>query len=370
MFERIASRTRGAAGTLLLVAAVAVAAELVSAGSPALTRSVVVALSLLVIVVALYLFVGNSGVMSFGHVSFVAIGAYTSGILTVPLPLRHVLLPHLPGVLLSAQWPTPAAVLAGGACAALIAAMLGLPLVRLAGIAAGIGTLALLVIVHVVALHWDAVTRGSGTFLGVPMDTSVESALAWVAAAAVFTRLYEASRWGRRLRASLGDPVAAAAVGIDVARERYIAFVASAFFAGVGGALYAHFLGSFSPDTFYLSMTFLVVAMVVVGGVTSLTGVVLGSLLLSVLSELMIRLEDGVRFAGTSLTAPTGSREIVLALAMLAALIASPGATAGALRRFRRRMAGGPSGTTESSTLPRVPTSSLRRGTTVPKDGR
>lgn len=321
-------RVRPYAPTLGLLVVLSVVAELVSAISPLLTRATILALTIVLMAVALQIFVGNSGILSFGHASFVAIGAYTAGILTIPVELRHVLLPHLPGLMLATQLSTPTATAVGGLAAAGFAAVVAVPLVRLSGVGAGIATLALLVIVHVVASNWDAVTRGSGTFLGVPMDTTVESALAWVAIAVLCARAYERSRWGRQVRAAAEDAVAANAIGINVARERYIALVASAFFAGVAGSLYAHFLGSFNPDTFYLQITFLVIAMLVVGGSSSLAGVVLAGAGISALNEVILQLEDGVQVGSVTLIAPTGAREVVVALVMLVTLLRWPGGIA------------------------------------------
>src|ERR1700730_4305268 len=90
---------------------------------------------MVIIVTGLYIFVGNSGVFSFGHTSFVAIGAYAAALLTIPMNLKRVLLPQLPTLLAHAELPTPLAVIVAGLVAAIIAAAVAIPLMRLSGIA-------------------------------------------------------------------------------------------------------------------------------------------------------------------------------------------------------------------------------------------
>jgi branched-chain amino acid transport system permease protein len=277
----------------------------------------------LVVVIGLSMLVSNSGVLSFGHVSFVAIGAYVSALLTVPASQKSILLPDLPTWLGNVEIDTASsALIAGGVCAA-IAVVVGVPMMRLSGIAASIATLALLVIVHDVSRNWDAVTGGNQTMV-VSLDTTVDSALPWVVAFIVLAWVFQESRWGVKLQAARDDEVAAVALGINPTRQRLIAFVLSAFAAGVGGALYAHLLGAFGPSTFYLSITFVTIAMLVIGGMYSLTGAVAGAVVVSVLTELLRRAELGVNVGPLDLPARPGLQEVGTALVMLLILLLRP----------------------------------------------
>ena len=92
------------------------------------------------------------------------------------------------------------------------------------------------------------------------------------------------------------DTIAAQAIGISVLRTRLSAYVLGAFFAGVGGSLYGHYLGSFSPASFYMAYTFSLICMLVIGGMQSLTGAVLGVVLVTLLSEVLRNLERGIDF--------------------------------------------------------------------------
>jgi branched-chain amino acid transport system permease protein len=140
---------------------------------------------------------------------------------------------------------------------------------------------------------------------------------------------FQRSRSGLRLRASREDDGAAHAIGIRVTRERGIAFVLSAFFVGAGGALYGMFIGSFTPDAFFLNITFLITAMLIIGGMTSLAGAVVGTIVISVLAEFLRRAEQGFDLGLFQVSARPGLREVGLAIAMLAILILRPAGVTG-----------------------------------------
>ncbi len=307
-------------------------------------RVVVVALINLVAVVGLYTFVGNSGVLSFGHMSFMAIGAYASALLTIPVLIKHSLLSSSPHFLKEAHVPTLPALLIAAGAAALFALVVALPLMRLNGLAAGIATFAVLIIVNVVAANWDSVTRGRQTMLGVPLDTTLSETLLWGCIAIVGAYIFQESSIGLRLRASREDEIAARALGVGVFWERTIAWVVSAFIVGVAGALYGHLYGSFSPDAFYLTLTFLTMVMLVVGGINCLSGAVIGCIVISFVSEVLRRVEEGIHVTSFDVKAPEGFQQIGLAVFLILILIYRPsGITGGQELRwslawlFRRR---------------------------------
>lgn len=280
----------------------------------------------LVLVMALFMFTGLSGLLSFGHVGFMAIGAYVGALLTIPPGSKQTLLPALPEWLQQLHVAAVPAALIAGLLAAVFALFLAAGLMRLSGLAAGIATLAVLMIVYTVARNWDAVTRGTGSMLGIPVNTTLTVAFIGSALAIAAAALLQRSALGLRLRASREDPYAAIASGANLVRDRSAAFVISAFVAGVAGFLYAQFLGVFGPDSFYIALTFLTLAMLVVGGRNSLFGAVLGTVVVASVTEVLNRIEKG--------TALTGLREIGLALVMLAVLITLPEGLVGLRNRL------------------------------------
>ncbi len=168
-------------------------------------------------------------------------------------------------------------------------------------------------------------TGGQGSLYGLPTFTNLPIAAGVACLTILAAALYQASAAGFRLRGSREDPVAAKrAVGIDIRRERLIAFVISAFFVGIGGALYAHFLTVVVAGEFYLKLTFITVAMLVIGGMRSLTGAVVGTAFVTLLSELLRQTERGFDLGFVFVGGRLGLQEVGLAAAMLLALIFRP----------------------------------------------
>jgi branched-subunit amino acid ABC-type transport system permease component len=298
-------------------------------GPDSLDRVVLGMVINLIVVVGLYAFVGLSGVFSFGHAAFMAIGAYAGAILVTPPETKDFVLPDLPGFLARVQLdPLPATIAAGGVAAA-VALVLSVPFARLSGLTAGLATFAVLVIVNVVTRNWQQLTHGTAGVAGIPTATTVEGALAWALVAMTAAWALQRSAIGLRLRASREQESAAHSIGIGVARERAVAFVVSAFFVGVAGALLGMFIGSFNPDAFFLNITFLMVVMLVIGGMTSLAGAVVGTIVISAAAELLRRVEGGVDLGPVDVPARPGLREVGLALLMLAILILRPNGLTG-----------------------------------------
>lgn len=308
---------------LLLILILVGVALLGSLAAPAMQRTITEALVKLVVVIGLYVFVGNSGVFSFGHVGFMAIGGYISAILTI-LPAKKQVALKLPLLLESLQLPGLPAMLIAIAAAGLIALAIGLPFTRLKGIALPMATFALLVIVYVVSLNWTAVTGGRQALVGLPRYTNLWVALGAASVALLVAAFYGTTRHGLALRCSRESEVAAAATGIDVARERLIAFVISAAIVAMGGVLFAHFLGTMTANTFYLDLTFVTLTMLVVGGMRSLTGACTGVAVVSIVSELFRSIERGIDLGAFMLEAPPGLQEIALALVLLVILLTRP----------------------------------------------
>jgi branched-chain amino acid transport system permease protein len=324
-----------------LVLLISVLSALLATGGGEVRAASMTGLLDVVIVIGLYVFVGNSGVMSFGHIGFVAIGAYTSALITIPAVSKSLLLPDLPGFLGSIEVSMWASFGIAAVVAMLVAAVLSVPLMRLSGIAAAIATLALLVIVGDVLSNYKALTGGQGTLTGVPTDLTVGSAALLVVIALAVAFAFQMSRFGLRLRAARDDEVAARSLGIAVENERRIAFVVSAGISGAGGAGYAHYVGSLAPDQFYLQLTFLILAMLILGGMYSLAGAVLGATLLSTLSTVLDRLEGGEGVGPLQVKLPANTREVAVAVILLAVLFLRPNGVMGGRELSWPRVLGG-----------------------------
>ncbi|HUG60355.1 MAG TPA: branched-chain amino acid ABC transporter permease, partial [Methylomirabilota bacterium] len=183
---------------LALIVALVLVAAAADVAPGVVSRRITQGLIYLVAVVGLYVFAGNSGVLSFGNVAFMAIGAYTSALLTMPAAAKSVFLPDLPSILASAHWPVLGGALAGGAVAALIAAVVGFPLMRLSGISASIATFAFLVVTTVILGNWSSVTGGQNSLMGLPIYVGPWTAAGAAALAVAIAFAYQESRSGLR----------------------------------------------------------------------------------------------------------------------------------------------------------------------------
>jgi branched-chain amino acid transport system permease protein len=294
------------------------------------------------IVLALYTFIGNSGVLSFGHISFVALGAWAAGVLTVPTAEKPAIMPNLAHFLRTTTVGNVPSLLIAAVVGAAAALIVGLPLMRLSGLAAGIATFAVLEITHNLLRYYEPIGPGLNTFSSVPETTGLWQAAIGALIAVAIAFGYQRSRFGRLLRATREDPPAAAAVGISVYRQRLTAFVLSGALAGFAGGLYVHLL-PLNTEVVYLDLTFVTLAMLVVGGATSLLGAVVGALAVSALDSFLAVAENGITIGGQTLDLPAGTRLVVVAALMAFVLIVRPnGLTGGrefSLPRRRRREA-------------------------------
>jgi branched-chain amino acid transport system permease protein len=273
-----------------------------------------------VMVIGLYIFVGNTGILSFSHSAYAMIGAYAAAWLTMS-PMKKSIELALPPILADHSFPVFPSAIVAALLAGALALVTGLPLMRLNGIAASLGTLAVLEIFNTCYSNWDTWTLGSSSLLGVPVYVDQWVALAWAAGALLVATLYQKSRFGLAVRASRENEIAARASGVDVARSRLIAFALSGLFMGLGGVLQAHFLGSVAVSGYAISATFMTLAMLVIGGQGSLTGAVVGVVVVSALLEILRQGERGLQIGASLVQLPLGTRELGIAFLMLVILI-------------------------------------------------
>lgn len=279
-------------------------------------------------VVALYVFVGNSGVLSFGHISFFAVGVWAAGVLSIPEAEKPATMPYLFDFLSSTTVGNIPSLLIAAVVGGVFALLVGLPLMRLSGLAAGIATFAVLGITNNLLRYYEKIGPGLNTFSSVPETTDVLQATvgALFVIAAAFA--YQRSRLGRQLRAAREDPAAARAVGVSIYRQRLWAFGLSGLLIGFAGGLYIHFI-PINVDAVYLDLTFITLAMLVIGGSTSLWGAVVGALFVSGLDSFVGEMEDGMTLFGQTIDVPSGSRIVVVSSIMALILILRPGGLTG-----------------------------------------
>jgi branched-chain amino acid transport system permease protein len=278
-------RLRAVVGYLPTILAVALVVYAIVAGGYFVALAGF-ALIYAIFVIGLNIFMGYAGQASFGQNAFAAIGGYTSAVLTTAYGVA----------------PLPA-LAAGTGGAVVCAVLIGYPTLRLKGHYLAMATLAIGLIVYEVAVQWQSITHGYMGISGIPplglgsfeaaSDREQLVLLSVVVALCMASAwLIRNSRFGRALVALSGSENAARALGIDVARYKLAAFVVSAIYAAIAGSLFVHVVGFVSPEVFGMNMVILGFTMLYVGGIGTITGPLVGAIVINLLPETVRGLKD------------------------------------------------------------------------------
>ena len=266
----------------------------------------------LLVVLGLQVFMGNARITNLSHSAFMGIGAYVAAICVTPVNIKALSLPNAPwGLNAFSLDPLPSALIAI-AITGTVALLVGLMIVRLSGIGATIVSLAFLVIVHSLFLYRTDIFKGNQAFFGIPQVFNLASVIALSAAVVFAVRIFRESKWGVALRASADDEVGALSMGVEMYRLRLIAWVFSGMLLAVAGIAYAYFLGTISARPFYFNHVFLTLAMLIFGGMRTVTGAVLGTFVISLGLEMVRWLETGPVLLGIDLPEALGLSGIAL----------------------------------------------------------
>ena len=264
-----------------------------------------------ILTLSLNLVVGYTGLAALGHAAFSCVGAYASSLLA----LNYGLSPWL-GLLI-------------GACvAAVLGAVIGAPSLRLKGDYLALATFGLGVIVYSVAKNWVSVTRGPMGLPGIPgfsvFGLQLSQVWTYLILVAVFVfltyfviRRVVKSPFGRILRGIREDEIAALAMGKNVNKHKIIVFVIGAFFAGIAGSLYAHYITFIDPSSFTVMESITILLMVVFGGMGSLPGSFVGAAILVIFPELL-------RFLGMPSSVAAPLRQMIYGLLLIVLMLKRP----------------------------------------------
>ena len=272
-----------------------------------------------ILALSLNLIVGYTGLPALGHAAFSCIGAYTSSLLAL-------------------NWGfSPWVGLAAGACvAALSGLVIGYPAIRLKGDYFALATFGLGIIVYSVAKNWMVVTRGPMGLPGIPGFSlfgfglsETWSSLLLVAVFATVTVVVIGriahSPFGRVLMAVREDEIAAEALGKDTIKHKLLVFIIGAFFAGIAGSLYAHYITFIDPSSFTVMESLTVLLMVILGGMGTVSGSLLGAAILVIIPELL-------RFTGMPSAIAAPARQMIYGLLLVALMLYRPQGIIGAYK--------------------------------------
>ena len=246
------------------------------------------------IAVSMNLLNGFTGLFSLGQAGFMLVGAYTYAVLTIPMAKRVAVYQYYDGGIINFTAPDIVGILAAGLLAALLAALIGMPVLRLKSDYLAIATLGFAEIIRAI-IQWDTlgpITNGSNLLKTYPTFKSVIPVFAAATICIGLIVLLINSTYGRAFKAIRDDEIAAESMGINLFHHKQMAFVISSFFAGIGGALLAMYQGSLQANAFKSSMTYEILLIVVIGGMGSISGSVMASFLFIACSEWWLRFLD------------------------------------------------------------------------------
>ncbi len=214
------------------------------------------------------LFTGFTGIFTLGHAGYMAIGAYTTAILTVEYGVHFI-----------------PAIIAGGLLAMVFAYLIGIPTLKLVGDYYTIASLGLGEAIRLIIENWEGVTRGARGYPGIDAYTTMPVALAFLLIMGVAMFFLVNSSYGRAFKACRDDYVAASLLGFNTARFRVFSLAISGFYCGVSGALLGGFMSFIQPVMFDMAKSTELVSVVVFGGLGSMSGCLIGTTILTLVTE-------------------------------------------------------------------------------------
>jgi branched-chain amino acid transport system permease protein len=273
----------------------------------------------IILAVSLNLINGFTGQFSIGHAGFMAVGAYVSAVLTVKMQLPFII-----------------AIMGGAASAGILGFFIGLPTLRLSGDYLAIATLGLGQIIYITILNIPYIGGASG-FMGIPRYTTFTWLFFFTVFTVFFVKNFINSTHGRACISIRENEIAAEAMGIDTTRYKVLAFTIGAAFAGVAGSLFAHYFYIAHPNSFTFMKSFDYLTMVVLGGLGSITGSIVGAVLLTFISAALADYPEW--------------RMVIYSLALIILMIYRPQGLFGnkefSIKMFSRLIGGGKRGTTQ-----------------------
>lgn len=278
------------------------------------------------VAVSMNLLNGFTGLFSLGQAGFMLLGAYTYGILTIPVESRASVYQYFNGGIVQFAIPVPLALIAGGIVAAIFAYLIGLPVLRLKSDYLAIATLGFAEIIRAV-FQWDKLgplTNGSNLLRNFPAFKSVLYPFIVSGICIAIIVMLINSTYGRAFKAIRDDEIAAEAMGINLAHHKRLAFVISSFFAGISGGLLAMYQTTIQASMFKSAMTYEILLIVVIGGIGSVTGSCISSFLFIACSEWWLRFLDNDNLYIGSFHVPflrAGFRKVVFAVIIMCVVL-------------------------------------------------
>lgn len=279
-----------------------------------------------IVAVSMNLLTGFTGLFSLGQAGFMAIGAYVTAMLTIPVSQRAMVyyVDGISPVIAGAHLPYWMALIVGGCIAAAVAALIGIPVLRLKSDYLAIATLGFSEIIRAIisAPQLNRITNGSYGLKNIPTFPNLYAFFAIFAICIAIMVLLIHSSYGRVFKAIREDETAAQAMGINLFKYKSISFIISSFFTGVGGGLLAMYMRSIDSKTFQISLTYDILLIVVLGGIGSITGSVLGALIIMASREWLRFFDAPLAIAGINIPLfRTGFRMVIFSILLMVVVL-------------------------------------------------
>lgn len=245
---------------------------------------------------------GFTGLFSLGQAGFMTLGAYTFAVLTIPVNSKAGVyyLFGVTDVLKNVELPWFVALIIAGAVSALFAFLIGMPMLRLKSDYFAIATLGFAEVVRIVVASkpMNRITNGSMGLTKIPGFSNFFVPFIVSGICIAIIALIMRSTYGRAFKAVRDDEIAAESMGINLSKTKLLSFVISSFFAGIGGALMTMFTGAVSSTTFTIAITYFILLIVVIGGMSSITGSVISAFIVISAREWWLRFLDQETYIG------------------------------------------------------------------------
>jgi len=277
----------------------------------------------IVLGLSLNLINGFTGLFSLGHAGFMAVGAYASALLTMSPAQKSVnffVKPIVP-FLANVEIGFLPAIIIGGVVAAIVGAVLAAPILRLKDDYLAIATLGFGEIIRVVFTNTQSLTNGALGLKGLPSYTNTGYTWTIVIITVMFMFSLRRSSYGKAFMAIREDEIAAESMGIDLFKHKLLAFTIGSFFAGVGGALLAHLMGTIDPLMFRFLMTFNILLIVVLGGIGSISGTVISAIIVTISMEWLRFLDGPIDLGFMVIHSVPGMRMVLFSLLLMIVIL-------------------------------------------------
>ncbi|QAT60609.1 branched-chain amino acid ABC transporter permease [Acidilutibacter cellobiosedens] len=266
---------------------------------------------------------GFTGLFSLGHAGFMAIGAYTTALLTMPPAMKEMnffMQPIVP-FLANVEWPFLQALLMGGLVSAMMGFFIGAPVLKLTDDYLAIATLGFAEIIRVVFTNLQGITNGALGLKGIPATTNVWWSWGMAILTILLLKYLMKGSYGIAFKSIKDDEIAAQAMGINLFKHKIMSFTIGSFLAGIGGGLLGNLLGTIDPNMFRFPLTFNILLIVVLGGLGSIKGTTVAAVIITIMMEALRFLDESINLGFISFEGIPGMRMVVFSVLLMAVVI-------------------------------------------------